>query len=71
MARVRAFEQWKAVCSTSTRRTVNKTNDLKQDLTQVVTQLNQFRIQLVLTKLRAALKRSLTGNLGLGFSQIN
>ena len=44
-------------------RTQNKNADLKEDLAQVVTQLNHFRIELVLTKLKSALKRGVQKSL--------
>ena len=51
-------------------RTQNKNADLKEDLAQVVTQLNHFRIELVLTKLKTALKRGVQKSLSESLSSL-
>ena len=44
--------------------------NLQEDLRQVVTQLNQFRIQLVLSKLKSSLKNGIRANMKNAFDSI-
>ena len=64
----RAFSKWKIASLQETGR--DNMMNLKEDLRQVVTQLNQFRLNLVFSKLGSALARKISVRKSSAFYQI-